>query len=180
MCIRDSAGTVSVTPVTAPQITLPELNFEIERPDLSGLAAMQQKMSDIKSQYSDLQKTVAALMPQLETMQKQMQTITDNKAVVEQNLGAMQKLTAGVAQLDAGDVYKRQLTKSILANIFFCLRPSISTARKKEAALSTGSILSLVSPPHRSSLLLTRPPDRFWMSFMLHRHPPTALRTRCV
>ena len=22
-----------------------------------------------------------------------------------------------------------------------------------------------------------RPPDRFWMSFMLHRHPPTALRT---
>ena len=21
------------------------------------------------------------------------------------------------------------------------------------------------------------PPDRFWMSFMLHRHPPTALRT---
>ena len=31
-----------------------------------------------------------------------MQTITDNKAVVEQNLGAMQKLTAGVAQLDAG------------------------------------------------------------------------------
>ena len=32
-------------------------------------------------------------------------------------------------------------------------------------------------PPHRSSLLLTRPPDRFWMSFMLHRHPPTALRT---
>ena len=64
-----------------------------------------------------------------------------------------------------------------LANIFFCLRPSISTARKKEAALSTGSILSLVSPPHRSSLLLTRPPDRFWMSFMLHRHPPTALRT---
>ena len=69
------------------------------------------------------------------------------------------------------------LTKSILANIFFCLRPSISTARKKEAALSTGSILSLVSPPHRSSLLLTRPPDRFWMSFMLHRHPPTALRT---
>ena len=34
-----------------------------------------------------------------------------------------------------------------------------------------------VSPPHRSSLLLTRPPDRFWMSFMLHRHPPTALRT---
>ena len=27
-----SAGTVSVTPVTAPQITLPELNFEIERP----------------------------------------------------------------------------------------------------------------------------------------------------
>ena len=48
---------------------------------------------------------------------------------------------------------------------------------KKGAALSTGSILSLVSPPHRSSLLLTRPPDRFWMSFMLHRHPPTALRT---
>lgn len=100
--VSASAGTVSVTPVTAPQITLPELNFEIERPDLSGLAAMQQKMSDIKSQYSDLQKTVAALMPQLETMQKQMQTITDNKAVVEQNLGAMQKLTAGVAQLDAG------------------------------------------------------------------------------
>lgn len=48
---------------------------------------------------------------------------------------------------------------------------------KKEAALSTGSILSRVSHPHRSSLLLTRPPDRFWMSFMLHRHPPTALRT---
>ena len=63
--VSASAGTVSVTPVTAPQITLPELNFEIERPDLSGLAAMQQKMSDIKSQYSDLQKTVAALMPQL-------------------------------------------------------------------------------------------------------------------
>lgn len=36
---------------------------------------------------------------------------------------------------------------------------------------------TLVSPPHRSSLLLTRPQDRFWMSFMLHRHPPTALRT---
>lgn len=63
------------------------------------------------------------------------------------------------------------------ANIFFCRRPSISMARKREAALSTGSILSRVSPPHRSSLLLTRPPDRFWMSFMLHRHPPTALRT---
>ena len=59
----------------------------------------------------------------------------------------------------------------------FCRRPSISMARKREAALSTGSILSRVSPPHRSSLLLTRPPDRFWMSFMLHRHPPTALRT---
>ncbi len=32
--VSASAGTVSVTPVTAPQITLPELNFEIERPDL--------------------------------------------------------------------------------------------------------------------------------------------------
>ena len=48
---------------------------------------------------------------------------------------------------------------------------------KKGSCSSTGSILSRVSPPHRSSLLLTRPPDRFWMSFMLHRHPPTALRT---
>lgn len=57
-------------------------------------------------------------------------------------------------------------------------RPS-ARLEKRKLRFSTGSILSLVSPPHQIDhrSFWTRPPDRFWMSFMLHRHPPTALRT---